>query len=401
VNAAVRDPAPRSCDRIKIFQVITRMVVGGAQETVLHTAAHLDPQRFSCSIVTGPETGPEGDLSIEARERGADLLVVRSLVRRISPLRDVKAFFALRDLFVTERPEVVHTHSSKAGIIGRAAAYAAGVPTIVHTVHGWSFHGEMSGLTRALYVALEKWAGRVTHRIVVVAAKDISKGVRRGIGREATYCVIPSGIPLDERSAEGAREATRAELRIPRSAPVVGTVARLSHQKDPFTTLRAMQRIAQARAEAHFVVVGDGELMDECKKLVSDLGLRNLHLLGLRRDTERLLPAFDVYVLTSKWEGLPRTIPEAMASGVPVVATNVDGNAEVIRHRENGFLVEVGDPDAVAKAALTLLEDAHLYASISAAGRTTAKEFALEIMVERLTELYELELKASASRRRR
>lgn len=376
--------------RGKVFNVITKLAVGGAQETALAYCSYLDPDRWEASIVTGPERSPEGDLFGEAACRGVPVVTVPSLRRRVHPTGDLRAVVELVRLFRRERPDIVHTHSSKAGLVGRLAARIAGVPVVVHTVHGWSFHEGMSPAARAVAVTLERLAARWTWPIVVVTEVDAEIGLASRIGQPNQYAVVRSAIDVDRlRRSAGSRTSARAALGIPRDAPVVGTVTRLCTQKDPETLLRAARLAAELRPDVRFVVVGDGPLRPQVEQLLDDLNLRgHVTLLGRRSDVETLLPGFDAFVLSSRWEGLPRVVIEAMAVGVPVVATDVGGIAEVVEDGASGLLVPSGDHIALANALLRVVDEPGLGARLARDAGGRVAEFDVGEMAARLDDLY-------------
>lgn len=381
---------------VRVLHPITRLIVGGAQENTMLTADWLNHApayrgRYAVTVVCGPQTGAEGSLIEETRARGVPLTILPELVRQISPAQDVRAFFKLRRMMRQGRYDIVHTHSSKAGVLGRLAARSARVPVVVHTVHGWSFHDQMTPAQRRLYVALEKlgdWAG---DSLIVVSPQDIEKGLAQGIGRRQDYTVIRSGVELDRFGhPQTPPEVMRAQLGLPASAPVVGSVTRLSPQKAPLDLVRAYAQIARLRPDAWFVIVGDGSLRGEVEREVRDAGIAPRTLLtGLRRDVPELMAVFDVFVLTSLWEGLPRVLPQAMATGLPIVCTAADGSAEAVSEGVNGFLTPRGDPDALAARAVDLLNDAALRRRLGAAGRARAPEFSVDRMVQQIDQHYQ------------
>jgi glycosyltransferase involved in cell wall biosynthesis len=377
--------------RIRVLHVITRLIVGGAQENTMLTAALLDPDRYAVDVVSGPQTGSEGSLISEVRARGIRLTLLPTLVREVNPLKDAIALGALVRLIRHGGYDIVHTHSSKAGILGRWAARLAGVPTIVHTVHGWGHHDRQHPLVRRLYVLLEQVTQRITDRLIVVSPRDIQKGLADGIATPEKYVTIRSGIELARfQQPARPREAVRAELGIPLGTVVVGTVTRLSPQKAPLDLLAAAAQVAAHRQDVHFVIVGDGPLRAEVEARVVASGLAEcVHLTGLRRDVADLMHSFDVFALTSLWEGLPRVLPQAMAAGLPIVATGVDGNAEAVQDGVNGFLTPPGDPHAMATALLQLLEGPALSERMGQAGRARAVEFDVHKMVSDIAALYE------------
>ena len=375
-------------DRIRVAHVITRMIVGGAQETVLLAATLADRGRFEPVIVCGPQTGSEGSLHDQARRRGVELVVVPELVREIDPRRDARVIPALAALFRARRFDVVHTNSSKAGIVGRVAARRAHVRGVVHTVHGWPFHDHQSTTAATVWRLLERRTARLADRLVVVAEADRDKGLAAGVGVASQYVTVRSGLELAGYGPDpAAADEVRSSLGIPVHAPVIGAVNRLSAQKDPLTLIDTFALVARTVPDAHFVVAGDGPLRAEVQSRVDAARLDDrVHLLGLRDDVPRLLTAFDVFVTTSRWEGLPRTVLAAMATGVPVVATPVDGILDVVVDGVTGVLAPVGRPDLLAVAAVRALRDGDQLA-IQAGARVT--EFGAEQMVRTLERLYE------------
>ena len=375
---------------IRVLHVITRMIVGGAQENTMLSCALIDHARYPSELLSGVETGAEGSLHEECSARGVLVHLEPALVRAVRPHLDGLALGRLVRFFHRYRPDIVHTHSSKAGILGRIAARWAGVPRVVHTVHGWGFTPGQPPYVHRLYVELERLCARYCDLLVVVADVDREDGLRLGIGTLAKYRTIRSGIEL---SAYRDRAVTRAEARsrigVPAEAFVVGCVGRLSPQKAPLDLLAAFARLASVRADAHLVLVGDGPLKAEVIAAVRRANLTDrVHMLGLRRDVPDLMRAFDVFALASRWEGLPRVFPQAMAAGLPIVATRVDGAADAIREGVSGFLVEAGDHAAMADRLATLAADPPRAHAMGAAGLERVEEFSAERMVRQLEDVY-------------
>lgn len=381
---------------IRVLHPITRLIVGGAQENTMYTAALLDPQRYQVTVLSGPQTGSEGSLIEEVRGKGVPLVILPDLVREVHPWRDLRALWKLYRFLRRERFTVVHTHSSKAGVLGRLAARWAGIPVIVHTIHGWSFHDHMSASLRRIYVAMERRMALLSDALIVVTDQDIQKGLQEGIGRPGQYQLIRSAIPLDEFNPAGVdRGAVRGELGIPLDVPVLGNVGRFSQQKNPLDWVRVAAQVARKLPGCYFLLVGDGPLRPEVEALLAGEGLAGRAVLtGLRRDVPRMMAAMDVFLLTSLWEGLPRVIPQAMAMQVPVVATRADGTVEAIAHGETGYLGEPGDLQEMAGHCLVLLEDAGRRRMMGQRGREHAlREFDVRTMVAQIAALYEQLLK--------
>jgi glycosyltransferase involved in cell wall biosynthesis len=247
---------------------------------------------------------------------------------------------------------------SKGGILGRCAAAAARVPRIVHSIHGWSFDRASSPLSRQLFVSLERFCGRMTHRMLAVSPVLIENGIHHGI-TGCQYVVGRSGFDLGAFRCEKSTPASvRAEVRIPSQACVIGTVMGLNHQKAPLDWIALAANLCRRLTEPHFLIVGDGPLRDEVQRAIDREKLaKNVHLVGMRTDIPRMLRAMDVFVLTSHWEGLPRVIFEAMSVGIPVVATRVGGVMELVKHEKTGLLAEPGDISMLTAHVVRLLRD--------------------------------------------
>jgi glycosyltransferase involved in cell wall biosynthesis len=380
--------------RIPIIHIITRLIVGGAQENTMLTADLLDPERYAVDVVSGPQTGSEGSLIEEVRARGIPLTIEPTLVREINPIKDLYALFVLYRHIRRGDYAIVHTHSSKAGILGRWAAWLAGLaggPAIVHTVHGWGHHERQHPLVRRMFVALEQITARITDKLIVVSPLNTEKGLADHIATPDKYVTIRSGIDLDRFGNPGRpRHEVRRELGIPSNVPVVGTVTRLSDQKAPLDFVAAAGTVAERRPDVHFVVVGDGPLRDDVEAEIAARHLSgSIHVTGLRRDVPDLMHSFDVFALSSLWEGLPRVLPQAMAAGLPIVATAVDGNAEAVTDGVNGFLTPPADPEAFADALLRLLDDPELAREFGEAGLEMVGEFGARKMVQDIEALYQ------------
>lgn len=373
----------------RVCHVITRLDLGGAQENTLHTVRTLR-EPFQASLVCGAG----GLLDPEAeRLAGGPVAFLRDLVRPIDPVRDLRALLALLRHFQKTRPQIVHTHSSKAGILGRAAAAAAGVPVVVHSIHGFGFHPEQSWAGRALGIGLERCVAPFTTHVVAVSRNNLDEGVRLGFIDPGRASVIRSGVRIaafrEAAADRDAGKALRAELGIPAGAPLVGMVACLKPQKAPVDFVEVAARVAAARPDAAFLIAGDGELRQSVEDHARRLGLAGrLHLLGWRRDVPRVMAGLDVVLLTSLWEGLPRVVPEAIAAGRPIVATAVDGTAEILRDGENGFVTRPHDRDGLAARVLRLIEDPALGRRLAETASPLLREFDIDEMVRAQEDLY-------------
>lgn len=376
---------------IPVAHVITRLDLGGAQDNTLHTVKNLRPP-YAAHLFAGRG----GLLDAEAATGLGDALTfVDGLVHPIRPWSDIAAVRELAAEFRRRRPSIVHTHSSKAGIVGRAAARLAGVPVVVHSIHGFGFHDRQPAWLRHALVAAERLVAPWTTHFVSVAATHIERGAALGIVDPRRATVIRSGIHLGDLAAAGdrsrrsGRAALRGRLGLPVEGPVVGMVACLKPQKAPLDFVEAAGRVAAARPDVSFVMVGDGPLREAIESRGRALGLGGrLHLAGWRRDVPDWLAALDVAVLTSLWEGLPRVVPEAISAGRPIVATAVDGTAEILRDGDNALLAPPGDPDAIARQVLRILDDPALSQRLVAAARPLLAGFDIDEMVRAQERLY-------------
>lgn len=380
-----------STGRPRVAHVITRLIVGGAQENTLASVVELRRRcRFDADLILGPTYGPEGSLVPAAREQGIEPQLVPRLRREINPVLDAAALAALAGLIRRGRYDLVHTHSSKAGVLGRLAARLAQVPLVVHTVHGWGFNDRQRPLVQRTYAALERWCARFTDALITVTPRDTEVGLALGIGKPAMYSTIRSGIDIAHFGTPSrSREEVRAELGLAAHHRVAVSVMRLVPQKAPLDVIEATSRLLREVPDARVVIVGDGPLRttveQRCRMLEID---DRVVFTGLRPDVPDLLAASDVLVLASLWEGLPRVIPQAMAAGLPVVATAVAGNAEAVVDGVTGLLVPPRDPVALGAATAAMLTDHDGARAMGAAGRAQVDEFSVHRMVDDIEALY-------------
>ncbi len=377
---------------LPVFHLITRLIVGGAQENTLYSAALLDPARYQVQVISGAQTGSEGSLIEEARQQGIPLKILPELVRQISPLKDLLALIKLYRLLRREPCRVLHTHSSKAGILGRLAGRLARTPVIIHTVHGWSFHDYMSPWLRKTYILLERWMAHYTQALVAVSQKDIDKGLQAGIGRPDQYHLIRSAIPIELFDASlFDRGKIRQALGIPEQAVVIGFVGRFSPQKNPLDWVRVAKQVGQNEKDVFFLMVGDGPLRDPVEAHLRQAGICDRTVLtGLRRDIPALLACMDIFMHTSLWEGLPRAIIQAMCMGLPVLAYSADGVQEIIQNGENGYIFQPGEIDEMADVCEYLLHHPEIRNALGQRGHERViQEFDLQKMIAQISTLYE------------
>jgi glycosyltransferase involved in cell wall biosynthesis len=387
--------------KVRVLRVIARLNVGGPALHAVLLTERLDPTRYESRLATGRVGDEEGDYLDLHGSAPAGLVTIPSLGRDVKGGRDWTAFRALVRLIRDFRPHVVHTHTAKAGALGRIAAALCRVPVVVHTYHGHVFEGYFSRWQAALVVAAERVLAWRADAIVTVTERVRRDVLARGIGRPDRVVVVPLGLDLDRmRGAPARRGELRRELGLAEATPLVGIVARLVPIKAHETFLQAAQAMAPARPDAVFLVVGDGERRAALVEMAGQLGIADrVRFLGWRADLERLYADLDVVVLTSKNEGSPVAVIEAMAAGRPVVSTRAGGVEDVVAHGETGLVVEVGDAGAVARAVLHLLEDPAEAARLGAAARAAVlPRFSSDRLVADIDALYQRLLAARGVR---
>ncbi len=375
---------------MKICHVITRMILGGAQENTLLTCEGLRDRGHEVTLITGPALGPEGELMSRAAAGGYRLIVLDSLRREINPLRDRTAYFEIGKLLLEMRPDIVHSHSSKAGILARKAAAKIGGMKIVHTVHGLPFHPYESWWRNRLYVSLEKRAAKRSDAIISVADAMTCQAMAQGIGKPEQYTTIYSGMEVStflDRPAEA--EKFRASLDLPADAVLVTQVARLAELKGHEYVLEAAERIENKRV--YFCFVGEGVLRETIEAEIARRGLSDrFRLVGLLPPEKipAVMHATDVLVHCSLREGLARTLPQAMLASRPVISYDVDGAREVVDD-ETGVLLEPREVNGLVRAIETLAGSAELREKMGRAGRERCREmFDHNRMVDRIECLY-------------
>ncbi len=374
-----------------VLHIITKMAVGGAQMNTLISCREITKMGYPSAVLAGPEISPEGTFSDLSEKYGIPVFTAPHLIRKLSLYHDFWAFCEIKNLIDRNQFSIVHTHGSKAKFLGRlAAAYAKTPVKIVQTVHGWSFFDTMPPLQKAFYSLLERFGYKYADSNIVVSPHDIKKGVNWGIGKPEDYQLIRSGVEFEPFYAQrGNNLLAKNRLGIPPDCPVVGTVIRLASQKHPEAIVDVAEIVKKSFPDVKFVIVGDGPLDSYMKQYISEKKLNgNFVMLGSRKDVALILPAFDVFLLTSRSEGLPRAMLEALAVRIPVVATDVGGIAELINGLKNGFLCSHGDINCLAKGVKRLLESPGLRDKLLATVDQDLAPFSAKIMVEQLFQLY-------------
>jgi len=391
VTRARRAPARK----VRIAQVVTKLAAGAGGIT-LRGARGLDADRFETTIFAGEG----GVLFDRAESDGVTVVPLHYMAphRRILPWADLHGVRELAEHLHAGRFDIVHTHSAKAGGLGRIAARRVGTPGIVHSFHGFPFHEFQSFATRQALISIERGLARLTDYFVTDGTVVAAEAVRLRLAAPERIRAIASPIDDVPALSESERHEARAALGIPAGAPLIGTVARLGSQKSPADMVRAID--ALERRDAYMVWIGDGELRGKTQRLIDKKGLTSRFLLlGERRDVPKLLPAFDVFVMSSLYEGLPCAVVEAMSCGVPVVATAVNSVPEIVVSGKTGLLARPGDPRSLARALDHVLQHPGEALRMAEAARAhIGDRFTADVLGRDLSEIYESVLEIADAR---
>lgn len=381
-----------------VCHIITKLELGGAQKITLRTVTHLDRSKFRPVLVTGGEKA-ELDADV-AKLADVEFHTVPSLVRTISPFKDFAALLALTRLLRRIRPGIVHTHSSKAGILGRWAARFVGIPVIVHSVHGFGFTPDQHPLLRRMLIMMEGWCARFTQWIFTDSEANRQQGIRLGLFREERSAMLPPGIDIHAiRRVQIDPVDKKRTLGVDPEKPLIGTVAPFKPQKAPLDFVHVASQVYRQRPDAQFVMIGDGELRKSVEEEIRRLGMTHtITLAGWRRDVPEIMKCLDLFLLTSRWEGLPRVYLEAVTCGVPIVGTAVDGAAEVVLDGINGFLKAPGDVDGLADRVLWLLDNRDEAKAMGSRGSMLSKKFDCYEVVRHQEVVYQRLIQAKDSR---
>jgi glycosyltransferase involved in cell wall biosynthesis len=345
---------------IKVMHIIARLNIGGAAIYVIQLAAALNHAGCEAQLVCGVVGKTEGDMRYIADEQGLPLTIIPSLGREISPTGDLITLWRLWQLIRRERPDIVHTHTAKAGFVGRVAAWLAGVPIIIHTFHGHVFAGYFGKRKTQVFLTLERLCAGISTRIVTLSqALKHELATVYNIAPEDKFDIIELGFDLDPLvNLPTDRSAFRKQNNIPADVPLVGIVGRLVPVKNHELFFQVASLVAQQNPDVHFAIVGDGERRAELESLAHSLNLTDrVHFTGWIKDPAPVYAALSALVLCSKNEGLPVSLIEAMAAGVPAISTAVGGASDLLDDGRLGAVVPPEDPSALAQAILRALTD--------------------------------------------
>jgi glycosyltransferase involved in cell wall biosynthesis len=378
---------------MKIVHIITRLIIGGAQENTLLSCQGQQRAGHDVTLITGPALGPEGSLLPQAQAGGYRVIVVDEMRRAIRPMRDWKAYRRLIALLRDLHPDIVHTHSSKGGILGRRAARRAAAPAVVHTIHGLAFTASTRRLINGVYKRLERQAAPMTTRIVCVADAMRDQSLAAGIGRPEQYVTIYSGMETEPfLNPPTPRQTVRGSLGFTDQHIVVGTVARLFDLKGHDDLLRIAPQLCRTFPTLRFLWVGDGLLRQRFEETMQQMGLRERFVLSGMVPPGRvpeLVGAMDILVHPSRREGLARALPQAALAGIPVITYDVDGNREALLDGVSGILVPPFDVQMLFEAICKLAQDSSLQSQMGHAGRKFAlQRFDAKVMLNALDRLY-------------
>ena len=379
---------------IRVAHVITRLILGGAQENTLFTVEGLQANPlYDVRLITGPAIGPEGELMRRAHERSVPVDLVPEMRRELNPVLDFLALGHLVSLLRRYRPHIVHTHSSKAGILGRAAARILNVPVVIHTIHGLPFRAYDAPLVRHVLVQAERAAARWSDRVISVAGAMTEQALAAGVGAPELYTTVYSGMEVDTFGPRpGVRERVRRELGIPQDALVVGKVSRIFEMKGHQYLVRAAPQIVQQCPNVRILFVGDGAWRGRIERQIEELGLRDRFVFAGLVDPSRIpdmIQAMDSLVHASLREGLARVLPQALLSECPVVSYNIDGAPEVVVDGRTGRLVPPKSVDELAAAVVEMLTDLPRSKAMARRGRRLCLElFPVERMIRDIDAIY-------------
>ncbi len=376
--------------KIKIIHIITKLELGGAQQNTLYTVENLNKEIFEALLLCG-----KGGILDEMASKNlkGKINFIKNLVREVSPLNDLIALLRLIKILKKEKPSIIHTHSSKAGILGRIAGFLSGVPIIIHTYHGFGFNEHQNFLVRNFYIFLEKVVSLLTDVLIFVSRANIETAKRYRIGSKAKYIIIRSGIKLSDFSKEkDKRFAAKIFPKITQSSKVIVSVGNLKPQKNPCDFIKIASEVIRSQRDVYFIYAGGGseEEMIYYRKIIEENNISDRCIItGWISDIHQVYRSADIFLLTSLWEGLPRSLIEAVASGSVPVCYETDGVKDIIKDGENGFLINKFDWINAAERIKNLCDDELLYEGMKKnIELIDLHEFDIDFMVKQQETLY-------------
>ena len=372
--------------KIKILHVITHLPIGGAQDNTLYTVELLDKEKYDISLCCNLD----GELVERAKKiEDVKLFDIPFLCREVSPYRDIRAFLSLYKLFKEEDFTIIHTHSSKAGLLARLAAVLNKTPIVIHTIHGFAFNDFMNMFKKNFFIYVEKLLAKWTDVLITVSNLNKKKIIDLNIAHENKIKNIYSGIDL-RLFTNKRNDDFRKELNLENDHLLLGSVGRLSDQKDPITMIEAFGIISKPFPNAHLALVGDGELKGKILEKIDKLKLNGkVHLIGNKNNPWSVYHSMDLFIMSSIYEGVGRSITEALSCGVPVVCTDVEGVPEIVRDNITGILVPPKDSNKLADGIIRTLNDMDTAKKMAEEGRRFVNDnFDVNRMVNDIDSLY-------------
>ena len=379
---------------MKICHVITRLIVGGAQENTIFTVEGLIKKGYKVDLISGPTKGPEGSLEEKVREKNIQLIIVKELVREINPFYDIVAFLKLFFIFKKKKYDIVHTHSAKAGIIGRISAKIANPKSIViHTIHGLPFHPYQNKILNFFYIIAEKIAYYFTDHFICVGEIMKEKSLKAGIGKKSDYTVIYSGFEIEPYiEFSKRRNELREKYGIKPDEKVIGMIGRLFYLKGQEYLIEAFKDISKKFPHTKLLLVGDGILREKLENYAKENGIYDKVIFTGLVPPEKIpeyVAIIDILVHTSLREGLPKTVAQGLAGGKAVVAFDVDGTKEVVINGKTGFIVPPKDINLLKERIIYLLENSEISDKMGKEGQELIKNlFPVEKMVDEIEKIY-------------
>ena len=372
-------------NKIKVAVIITKLELGGAQKVAISICEKIDKTKFEPFLICGC-----GGILDEETKNKIRVIFVKDLVREINPIKDLKALYSIYKILKQEKPDIVHTHSSKAGIVGRFAAKMCGIKNIIHTIHGFSFNDTQSFLKKNLFIFLEKLGAKISKYLIPVSVENTTKGLQNNIGKKEQYHYIRLGVDIENFKNFKDTPTLKKELDIDEKDFLVTTIGPFKPQKNLPDFIKTANEISKNNKNFKFVIVGDGTLRNEFEKLITDYNIsQNIFLIGWRRDISNILHSSDFFVMTSLWEGLPISTIEALSCGLVPIVNDVDGQREIIKDGYNGFLIKPHDIKSIEEKILLLAKSSELKNKMSEnAIESIDYTFSTDHMIKQHEQLY-------------
>ncbi len=372
--------------KIRVVHIITELELGGAQLFTLKTVKELDKEKFETFLIANCK----GMLNSEVKNYTKNFTCIKPLIREISPIKDFLALISLYKRIKSIKPQIVHTHSSKAGILGRTAAYLAKVPVIVHTVHGFAFSPFHSKFKRNFYILLEKFASKLSDHLIFVSEANRGEAEKLKITKKGKNSIIRSIVGLDKFRKNSLRKnELRKKFGFSEKDKIVGGVFCFKPQKDPVGFIEIANLVIKNSDDIKFIIAGDGYVKSAMIEKIREYKIDDkIIFLGWIDNPDELIPTFDVLLLPSLWEGLPQVVVQAIVSRVPVIATSVNGTKDIVKNGENGFLFEPKNYKKAANLILNIFKSKEIKDKIQAQSEIVYENFNPEIMVREQEKLY-------------